>query len=73
MIKGEITNFKMEKEKNCFLKAELKGSKLIFLFSLDDKDYGRIAEILDDSFASGGVGIFSRGATFLVDGLLFLQ
>ena len=73
LIKGEVTNFKMEKEKNCFLKAELKGSKLIFLFSLDDKDYGRIAEILDDSFASGGVGIFSRGATFLVDGLLFLQ
>ncbi len=73
LVKGDITNFKMEKEKTYFLKAELKGNKLVFLFSLDNKDYGRIAEIQDDSFASGGVGIFSRGATFLVDELLFLQ
>lgn len=73
LIKGDITNLKIEKEKTYYLKSELKGSNLVFLFSLDDKEYGQIAEIQEASYASGGVGIFSRGSTFLVDDLLFLQ
>jgi len=73
LIKGEINNFKMEKEAAYFLKAELRENKLIFFFSLNDKDYTQIGEVQDSSFSSGAVGVYSKGATFLVDGLLFLK
>jgi len=74
LAKGEIVNFKMEKDKPYWLKAELRGTKIVFYLSLDGENFAEIGEVHDTSFSGGGVGIASSGnSLFLVDEFQFFQ
>ncbi len=74
LAKGEINNFQVEEGKSYLLKAELKGSRIIFYLSLDNKNLTKLGEVRDDSFTGGGVGIAAAGGSiFLVDDIAFFQ
>jgi len=74
LAKGEINNFQVEEGKSYLLKGELKGSRIIFYLSLDDKNLTKLGEARDDSLSSGGVGIAAAGGSiFLVDDIAFFQ
>jgi len=74
LAKGRVGNFKMEKNKPYWLKAEMKGSRIIFHLSLDGENFSKIGEARDESFLSGGVGIASfGGSVFFVDEIQFFQ
>lgn len=73
LAKGSIDNFQMERQKLCWLKAELKDNHLTFYLSLNDKDYVKIGEADDNSFSSGGVGIYSGGNMLMIDDIQFFQ
>lgn len=73
LAKGEINNFKMEKDKEYYLKGELKENNLNFFISLDGAQYTRLGGVNDSSFISGGVGVFTHGASFTVDEIAFFQ
>lgn len=74
LAKGEISNFKMEKNRPYWLKAELKGLRLIFYLSLDGKDFVKLGEANDTSYTSGGVGFATSSSDMvLVDEVVFLQ
>lgn len=72
--RGTISNFKMEKEKPYWLKVELKGSRLIFSFSVDGKNFSVLGEANDGSYTNGGVGIAVSGSNMvLIDEIWFSQ
>lgn len=74
LAKGEISNFQVEKGKSYLLKGKVRGSRIIFYLSLDDKNLTKLGEVRDDSFSSGGVGIAATGRSiFLVDDIAFFQ
>lgn len=73
LAKGSISNFELGENKPFWLKAKLKGDHFAFYLSLNGKDFARIGEATDSSFASGGVGFASGGAVLLVDEVQFFQ
>ena len=74
LAKGEISNFKMEKNRPYWLKAELKGPRLIFYLSVDGQNFIKLGEANDTSFTSGGVGFSISGSDMvLVDEIVFFQ
>jgi len=73
LTKGEISNFKMEKNKTYWLKAELKGQNLVFYFSSDGRSFTKLGETKDESFASGGVGFAVFGGMIFIDDFQFFQ
>ena len=74
LTKGEISNFKMEKNRPYWLKAELKGPRLVFYLSVDGQNFIKLGEANDTSFTSGGVGFATSGSDMvLVDEIVFFQ
>ncbi|MCX6724528.1 MAG: hypothetical protein NTV20_00290, partial [Candidatus Shapirobacteria bacterium] len=74
LAKGEISNFKMEKNRSYWLKVELKGPRLIFYLSVDGQNFIKLGEANDTSFTSGGVGFVISGSDMvLVDEAVFFQ
>lgn len=74
LAKGRVSNFIMEKDKLYWLKAEMKGAKIVFYFSLNGKDFTKLGEARDDSYSSGGIGIFASNQNmFLIDEIQFFQ
>jgi len=74
LVKGEISNFKMEENRPYWLKAELKGPRLVFYLSVDGRNFIKLGEANDTSFTSGGVGFFISGSDMvLVDEIVFFQ
>jgi len=74
LTKGEISNFKMEKNRPYWLKAELKGPRLVFYLSVDGQNFIKLGEANDTSFSSGGVGFVISGSDMvLVDEVVFFQ
>jgi hypothetical protein len=73
LARGEIANFKMEKDEPYWLKAELKGSEIVFYFSSNGKNFTQLGEVKDESFVSGGIGISVGGGMVLIDDLQFSQ
>ncbi len=74
LAKGEISNFKMEKNRPYWLKAELKGPQLGFYLSVDGQNFIKLGEGNDTSFTSGGVGFAISGSDMvLVDEIVFFQ
>lgn len=73
LARGEISNFKMEKNKDYYLKGELKKNNLVFFISIDGTQYTKLGEVTDNSFISGGVGIVTQGASFTVDEITFFK
>lgn len=74
LIEGRISNFKVEKERSYWLKAEMKGNQIKFYFSTDNKNFTKLGEVNDASFSSGGVGIASFDhSMFFVDDLRFFK
>lgn len=74
LVKGEISNFKMEKNRPYWLKAELKGPRLIFYLSVDGQNFIKLGEANDTGFTSGGVGFVISGSDMvLVDEVVFFQ
>ena len=74
LAKGEINNFQVEEGKSYLLKGDMKGSRIIFYLSLDNKNLTKLGEVRDDSFTGGGVGIAAAGGSiFLVDDIAFFQ
>ncbi len=74
LAKGEVSNFKMEKNRSYWLKAELKGPRLIFYLSVDGQEFIKLGETNDTSFTSGGVGfVISGSGMVLVDEVVFFQ
>ncbi|PJE68600.1 hypothetical protein COU96_03180, partial [Candidatus Shapirobacteria bacterium CG10_big_fil_rev_8_21_14_0_10_38_14] len=72
--KGNISNFKVEKNRPYWLKAELKGPRLIFYLSVDGQNFIKLGETNDTSFTSGGVGFATSGSDMvLVDEVVFFQ
>ena len=72
--KGNISNFKVEKNRPYWLKAELKGPRLIFYLSVDGQNFIKLGEANDTSFTSGGVGFATTGSDMvLVDEIVFFQ
>lgn len=71
--KGQIDNFIMGKEQPYWLKAEMRGNRLVFYFSVNNKEFTKLLEVNDTSFASGGVGITSGGTMFFVDDIQLFQ
>lgn len=70
---GKIDNFVMGKEQPYWLKAEMRENRLVFYFSVNNKEFTKLLEVNDNSFASGGVGIVSGNAMFFVDDIQFLK
>jgi hypothetical protein len=74
LAKGEISNFKIEKDQVYWLKTEIRGPRLTFYFSLDEVNFSKLGEAIDSSFSSGGVGVTISGETMvLVDDVQFFQ
>lgn len=74
LIKGEIGNFKMEKNNPYWLQAEMKGQRLVFSFSIDGQNFTKLGEANDASFTGGGVGFtVSGGNIFFIDEVVFFQ
>ncbi|MBM3209531.1 hypothetical protein FJZ40_04550 [Candidatus Shapirobacteria bacterium] len=74
LAKGEIANFKTEKQKSYWLRAEMREKRLAFSFSTDGQSFTKLAEVDDDSFVSGGLGLsVSGGNLVLVDEVRFWQ
>jgi len=72
--KGNVSNFKMEKNRPYWLKAELKGPRLVFYLSVDGQNFIKLGEANDTSFTSGGVGFATTGSDMvLVDEIVFFQ
>jgi len=74
LARGEVGNFLIERNKPYWLKAEAKGTELIFSISTDGQTFVRLGEISDASFSIGGVGIaVSQESMALIDDLQFFQ
>jgi len=74
LTKGEVSNFKMEENRPYWLKAELKGPRLVFYLSVDGRNFIKLGEANDISFTSGGVGFAISGSEMvLVDEVVFFQ
>lgn len=74
LAKGEIKNLNLVKNKTYWLKADLKGHRIVFYFSQDGNKFTKLGEVNDDSFSSGGVGIAVYGRNMvLIDDLQFFQ
>ena len=74
LARGEVGNFLIEKNKPYWLKAETRGTGLIFSISTDGKAFTDLGEMSDASFSIGGVGIaVSQETVVLIDDLQFFQ
>ena len=74
LAKGEISSFNLGKNQTYWLKADLKGSQIVFYFSQDGKNFTKLGEADDKSFSSGGVGITVGGGNMVfIDDLQFFQ
>lgn len=73
LSQGEVSNFKIEKNKEYWLKGELKGPSISFYLSLNGVDYTLLGEVKDSSYPAGGVGITSNNQILLVDDIKFVQ
>ncbi|OQA93426.1 MAG: hypothetical protein BWY24_00444 [Microgenomates group bacterium ADurb.Bin219] len=71
LAKGIIQNFELTLGTPFWLKAELKGTHLTFLLSVDGENFIKIGETDDRSFSSGGAGIFTANSMYLVDDFQF--
>jgi hypothetical protein len=73
LTQGSINNFVIEKDKPVWLKMEFKGAKIIGYISMDGRNYTKLAKVVDREYKSGGIGIFSLGASVLIDEVNFSQ
>lgn len=66
---GEIANFSFRSEEKYFLKVETKANNIKAYFSLDNVNYTLLADVFDEEFNSGGVGVAvgNAGATLFND------
>jgi len=64
----------MEENRPYWLKAELKGPRLVFYLSVDGRNFIKLGEANDISSTSGGVGFAISGSEMvLVDEVVFFQ
>lgn len=74
LAKGEISSFNLERNQAYWLKADLKGRRIVFNFSQDGKNFTKLGEVDDNSFGSGGIGVTVGGGNMVfIDDLQFLQ
>lgn len=74
LLSGEIKNFAMDKNKDYWLKAELKKDKITAYFSQDGSNFTKIGEVSDGEYKSGGVGLSVSGnGMVLADEFYFSQ
>lgn len=72
LSKGTVGNLKVELNKDYWLKGTLKGSSISFNLSIDGENFTELTSVSDNSFSSGGVGVFgNQGNIFLVDDIYF--
>lgn len=70
--KGNVSNFKFEVNTPYWLKAVLKGPKISFYLSVDNKDFSQLSSVEDESYSFGGVGLTARNSSLvLVDDIQF--
>ena len=73
LAEGKISNFRMEK-KSYWLKAEMENSKIVFYLSIDGENFAQLAEVKDETFVGGAIGIATSGESlFFVDDFHFFQ
>ncbi len=69
---GEISNFQFKKEEKYYLKVVAKGKNIKAFLSTDNINYTLLADVYDDEFLSGGVGVaVGAGAVALYNNFEF--
>jgi len=58
IVEGTLENITFSKDKEYWLRADVKGNAMKFYLSFDGENYEKLGELVDDEFRSGGVGIF---------------
>lgn len=74
LVTGEINNFQFNPHEKYYLKSETKGNNIKAYFSTDNVNYTLLADVVDDEFLSGGVGVaVENGVIALFNGFEFKQ
>lgn len=71
--RGSIANFQIEANQPLWLRLSISGNTVAGYLSTDDKNFTKLAEKNDTEHKSGGIGMQTTNASFLLESVEFKQ
>ena len=70
---GGFANFQLEINQPVWLRLAMSGNKITGFISTDGNNFTKLTEVNDGELASGGIGIHTANASFLLESVEFSQ
>jgi len=71
--RGSIANFQIEADQPVWLRLSISGNTIIGYLSTDGKNFTKLTEKNDSEHKSGGIGVQTTNASFLLESVEFKQ